>query len=101
LGTFVRYHRAMAAPASSETLSSREADVLRLVACGMTNREVGAALQISERTVNNHLRRIYAKLSIRDRTQAALVAILRGLVPYDLRRHRWNDVGAGRVARCE
>jgi two-component system NarL family response regulator len=65
---------------SSPSLTSREVTVLELVAKGMSNREIGAALFLSEDTIKTHLRRIYAKMGVGDRTEAALLAVQRGLV---------------------
>jgi len=65
---------------SAPTLTPREIDVLELVAKGLSNREIGAALSTSPGTVKTHLERIYAKLGVGDRTAAALMAIERGLV---------------------
>lgn len=56
-------------------LTAREAEVLRLVAEGRTNRQVAAALGISPRTVNFHLDNIYAKLGVGSRTEAAVYAL--------------------------
>ncbi len=63
-----------------EALSDRELQVLRLVATGATNKEIGAALFIAEGTVKNHLTNILGKLGVRDRTQAALKAKELGLI---------------------
>jgi DNA-binding CsgD family transcriptional regulator len=71
-----RWH-ALARPYPSSALgalSVRERDVLRLVAAGMTNREVGLALFIATGTVRKHLDNIYAKLDVRSRAQAVMVA---------------------------
>jgi two-component system response regulator DevR len=54
----------------SEDLSLREAEVLRLVALDLTNREIGAKLFISENTVKHHVKRILAKLEARNRVEA-------------------------------
>lgn len=62
-------------------LSEREVEVLELLARGKTNREIASLLCISERTVDNHVRNIYSKLNISDRSQAILYAIRKGLVP--------------------
>jgi DNA-binding NarL/FixJ family response regulator len=56
-------------------LTPRELDILSLVAQGRSNRDVGISLYISEKTVKNHLSRIFRKLQVDDRTQAALKAI--------------------------
>ncbi|EKV02818.1 response regulator containing a CheY-like receiver domain and an HTH DNA-binding domain [Leptolyngbya sp. PCC 7375] len=56
------------------TLSPREKEVLKLIATGANNREIAAALTISERTVKNHVSSILGHLQLRDRTQVALLA---------------------------
>jgi DNA-binding NarL/FixJ family response regulator len=60
-------------------LTPRELEVLSLVAAGLTNREIGAALFMSEKTASVHVSRILAKLGVRSRTQAAAVAARAGL----------------------
>jgi two-component system, NarL family, response regulator len=62
------------------SLTAREISVLALVARGMTNREIGAALSMGEETVKAHLKHIFAKLDVTDRTEAALVAVQRGVI---------------------
>jgi DNA-binding NarL/FixJ family response regulator len=61
-------------------LSSRELEVLRLIAKGATNREIAAQLVITEGTVKNHISNILSRLNLRDRTQAALYAREMGLI---------------------
>ena len=61
-------------------LSSREVEVLRLIAMGATNREIAAQLVITEGTVKNHISNILSRLNLRDRTQAALYAREMGLI---------------------
>jgi DNA-binding NarL/FixJ family response regulator len=61
-------------PAPVDLLTSREAEVLRMVAAGATNREIAARLYLSEGTVKNHISRILSRLGLRDRTQAAIYA---------------------------
>ena len=61
-------------------LTEREADVLRLVARALSNREIGAALSISEHTVANHVKSILRKTGCANRTEAASYAYRRGLV---------------------
>ncbi|WP_407308839.1 response regulator [Desulfosporosinus sp. SB140] len=56
-------------------LSERELEILHYVVRGSSNREIGTALFISEKTVKNHLSSIYRKLEVEDRTQAALKAV--------------------------
>lgn len=62
--------RPVAATADA-TLSARELQVLGLVADGLSNRAVATALVVSENTIKFHLRRIYARLGVRNRVQAA------------------------------
>jgi DNA-binding NarL/FixJ family response regulator len=62
-----------------QTLTPREEEVLRLVATGATNREIGQRLFISELTVKMHLASIFRKLQVNDRTRAAILAIKAGL----------------------
>ena len=61
-------------------LTEREIEILRLIARGMTNRQVSNHLWISERTVDNHVQNIYKKLNISDRTQATLYAVRKGII---------------------
>ena len=67
-------------PPSADPLTSRELDVLRCLAQGLTNREIALELSISVRTVSNHVRSILDKLHLANRTQAALYAVEQGLV---------------------
>ena len=60
-------------------LSNRERDVLQLIAIGKSNLEIGAALSIAESTVKFHVNNILSKLGVSDRTQAAIVALKRGI----------------------
>ncbi len=62
-----------------DDLTEREREILRYVARGENNREIGEALFITEGTVKNHVSNILSKLALRDRTQAALWARERGL----------------------
>jgi DNA-binding NarL/FixJ family response regulator len=57
-----------------DSLSAREADVLRLVAAGHANKVIALRLGISEKTVKNHLSTVFQKIGVSDRTQAALWA---------------------------
>jgi DNA-binding NarL/FixJ family response regulator len=60
-------------------LSARELDVLRLVVAGRSNREIAAALSVSERTVERHLENTYRKVGARNRADAAAYAIRHNL----------------------
>ena len=70
-------------PRVEDPLTEREVDVLRLVARGLSNREVAKELVISERTVAAHVRSILGKLNLANRTQAALYALREGLADLD------------------
>jgi DNA-binding NarL/FixJ family response regulator len=61
-------------------LTKRELEVLKLLAIGMYNKEVAENLEISERTVKNHVSNIFKKLEVTDRTQAAVFAIRNNLI---------------------
>lgn len=61
-------------------LTSREIEILRLVAEGLLNKEIGLQLNISERTVKNHVSNIFKKIQVSDRTQAAVFAIKNNLI---------------------
>src|SRR5579859_7397710 len=64
-------------------LTLRELDVLKLIASGKSNKEIGSALQIAEVTVKLHVGHILAKLKVNDRTQAATTALQRGILHLD------------------
>jgi DNA-binding NarL/FixJ family response regulator len=72
-------HRMRNPPA--QPLSPREVEVLRLVATGATNADIGRALHISEATVKTHLLRVFGKLDVSDRTAAVTTAMRHGLLP--------------------
>jgi len=61
-------------------LSPRELDVLRLVAKGMSNKEIGSALGVVEGTIKIHITNIFSKMNVCDRTQAIVVASQRGII---------------------
>ena len=66
--------------AKIDLLTRRELEVLKLLAVGMYNKEVAEKLDISERTVKNHVSNIFKKIEVTDRTQAAVFAIRNNLV---------------------
>jgi DNA-binding NarL/FixJ family response regulator len=69
-----------AVASTSESLTEREVEVLRLMAGGYANKEIADALGIAERTVKNHVSSVLAKLGVRDRTRAVLKALERRLL---------------------
>ena len=62
------------------TLTPRELDVLRLVSRGRTNKEIAAAMFVSEETVKSHMKGLFQKLGVHDRAEAIAVALQRGLL---------------------
>ncbi|WOJ98197.1 response regulator transcription factor [Congregibacter brevis] len=64
-----------APPANKDILSKKEREVLRLVAGGLSNREIAEVIHLAEGTVKNHVSQVLSKLNCRDRTQAVLYAI--------------------------
>jgi DNA-binding NarL/FixJ family response regulator len=69
-----RFHR---------SLSSREIEVLKMVARGLGNKEIASSLDIAEVTVKLHVSHVLEKLGAKDRTQAATVALQRGIISLD------------------
>ncbi len=78
-----RLVREVNVPGSPEVLTERETEVLRLLARGYSNKEIGRALDITEKTVKNHVASILSKLGLTSRTQAALFAVRTGLAAPD------------------
>ena len=66
-----------------EPLTAREVEVLRLLAKGLTNREIGSVINISESTVKNHVNNLLGKLDVSDRTEAVTLCLVRGIFTLD------------------
>lgn len=64
---------------SQDELSIRESEIIRLIATGLSNKEIGVQLLLSEKTVKNHITRIFSKIQVTARTQAAIYAIRHGI----------------------
>ncbi|HEY9642023.1 MAG TPA: response regulator transcription factor, partial [Coleofasciculaceae cyanobacterium] len=64
---------------SHPELTDRELEILQLITQGMSNLEIGAALHITENTVKSTVNRILSKLGAKDRTQATIIALKRGI----------------------
>ncbi len=75
-----RLMREVRAPESLESLTGRETEVLKLLARGRANKQIAAALYVSEKTVKAHVSSILMKLGVQSRTQAALHAVRTGVV---------------------
>ncbi len=78
-----RLMREVRVPESTEALTERETEVLKLIARGKTNNQIAHELFIGEATVKSHVHSILSKLNVSSRTQAALYAVRVGLVPED------------------
>lgn len=66
-----------------QSLTPRELDVLRLVSRGRTNKEIAAAMFISEETIKSHMKGLFQKLGVHDRAEAVAIALQRGLLRID------------------
>ncbi len=87
--------RAMMAPVKeqkhSELLSERESDILKLVTLGMSNKEIGGKLFLSERTVKAHLTNIFNKLNVASRSEAIVKGLKWGLVTLEDTTDKFQD----------
>jgi DNA-binding NarL/FixJ family response regulator len=79
-GGWLRRRSGNSRKADLNELSARETEVIRLIAEGLSNKEISARLNLSEKTIKNHISRIFSKLNIYARTQAAVHAIKMGLL---------------------
>jgi two-component system response regulator DevR len=79
-GGMLKRRFAANAGAALGDLTQREAEILRLIAGGLANKEIGAKLKLSEKTIKNYVSRIFSKLNVSARTQAAVYAIKAGFV---------------------
>jgi DNA-binding NarL/FixJ family response regulator len=70
----------LAQHSGEETLTGREIDVLRLIAAGHANKEIGAQLAVTEETVKSRVKNILSKLHANDRTHAAMIGLKRGII---------------------
>jgi DNA-binding NarL/FixJ family response regulator len=68
-------------PSPHDALTARERSVLELIGRGRSNKQIAAALHLSEGTVKGYVSTVLDKLGVEDRTQAALYAVKHGLVP--------------------
>jgi DNA-binding NarL/FixJ family response regulator len=76
----------LAEHAADDPLTEREIDVLRLIAAGNSNKEIGNQLSIGEATVKSHVTNILSKLSANDRAHAVTISLRRGIIHLDLPR---------------
>jgi DNA-binding NarL/FixJ family response regulator len=81
-------HRPRAEPSALDQLTPRETEVLTLIARGLSNPELAEYLVVSEHTVRTHISHVFAKLGVRDRAQAVIVAYEAGVVTPGDRRGR-------------
>ncbi|MGW4798541.1 response regulator [Nonomuraea sp. NPDC004297] len=80
IGTFVRGPAPRSAPAALSGLTEREREILVLIARGRSNAEIAASLAVSPSTVKNHVTSLFAKIGVRDRAQAVIIAYEAALI---------------------
>jgi DNA-binding NarL/FixJ family response regulator len=79
VGSILRKHAGIGRRDPNE-LSPRELEIVRLIAGGLSNREISARLMLSDKTIKNHISHIFAKLNVTARTQVVIYAMRTGLV---------------------
>ncbi|HEV3155859.1 MAG TPA: response regulator transcription factor [Candidatus Baltobacteraceae bacterium] len=73
-------HRNVQGNRANPELSSRELEIVSLITAGLSNREIGTRLSLSEKTVKNHVSRVFVKLGVKTRSNVAVYALLHGLI---------------------
>lgn len=73
----------------NQELSEREKQILRLIAAGLSNKEIACALSIAEPTVENHIHKIYRKLNISNRSRATAYAFQNGIAISNQAKSDW------------
>ncbi|MEU5718456.1 response regulator transcription factor [Streptomyces sp. NPDC020403] len=88
IAEFVRHRPGPAHPRDVAGLTAREVEVLLLIARGLSNTDIAGRLAITDHTVKTHINRLFAKMGLRDRAQAVILAYERGLVVAGGENHR-------------
>lgn len=80
IASMLRQHKLIQQQKSVDILTKRELEIIKLLVAGLYNKEIADDLNISEKTVKNHISSIFRKINVSDRTQAAVYAIKNNLV---------------------
>lgn len=80
IASMLRQHKLISKQSPTDILTKRELEIIKLLVAGMYNKEIADKLDISEKTVKNHMSSIFKKINVSDRTQAAVYAIKNNLV---------------------